>query len=177
MRRREGTDPGDDATEPAGEPTTEATADGEKRGQDATTASVTPLRLTPAATTVSPVAALEQADRVALLKKALDSENAKKITALIKENKQWKVTASIQGDKKTGETRRTEHYYFRHRGKRYPTHIADKRAAEAKARAKHSGQTGVIEIEVRDSPGDATVPDQNGSDSPSPRPRRSSRKW
>lgn len=40
-----------------------------------------------------------------LLKKALDTENAKKITSLIKENKQWKVTASIQGDKKTGETK------------------------------------------------------------------------
>lgn len=40
-----------------------------------------------------------------LLRKALDTENAKKVTALIKENKQWKVTASIQGDKKTGETK------------------------------------------------------------------------
>ncbi len=40
-----------------------------------------------------------------LLRKALDTENAKKITAIIKENKQWKVTASIQGDKKTGETK------------------------------------------------------------------------
>ncbi|MEO2091145.1 MAG: hypothetical protein ABGY75_16910, partial [Gemmataceae bacterium] len=36
--------------------------------------------------------------------------------------------------KKTGETKQTEHYYFRHRGKRYPTHLPDKRAAEAKAR-------------------------------------------
>jgi uncharacterized protein YajQ (UPF0234 family) len=40
-----------------------------------------------------------------LLKKALDIENAKKIVALIKENKQWKVTASIQGDKKTGDNK------------------------------------------------------------------------
>ena len=40
-----------------------------------------------------------------LLKKALDMENAKKIVALIKANKQWKVTASIQGDKKTGDTK------------------------------------------------------------------------
>lgn len=40
-----------------------------------------------------------------LLKKALDTENAKKIVALLKEQKQWKVTSSIQGDKKTGETK------------------------------------------------------------------------
>jgi cyclic-di-GMP-binding protein len=40
-----------------------------------------------------------------LLKKALDTDNAKKIVALIKEQKQWKVTSSIQGDKKTGETK------------------------------------------------------------------------
>ena len=40
-----------------------------------------------------------------LLKKALDTENAKKVVALIKENKQWKVTASIQGDKKTGDNK------------------------------------------------------------------------
>jgi integrase len=37
-------------------------------------------------------------------------------------------------DKQTGETRHTDHYYFYHRGTRYPTHITDKRAAEAKAR-------------------------------------------
>jgi uncharacterized protein YajQ (UPF0234 family) len=40
-----------------------------------------------------------------LLKKALDIDNAKKIVALIKEHKQWKVTASIQGDKKTGDNK------------------------------------------------------------------------
>ena len=40
-----------------------------------------------------------------LLKKALDTDNAKKITAMIKEQKQWKVSSSIQGDKKTGETK------------------------------------------------------------------------
>jgi uncharacterized protein YajQ (UPF0234 family) len=40
-----------------------------------------------------------------LLKKSLDTENAKKIVAMIKENKQWKVTSSIQGDKKTGESK------------------------------------------------------------------------
>jgi cyclic-di-GMP-binding protein len=40
-----------------------------------------------------------------LLKKSLDAENAKKITALIKESKQFKVTVSIQGDKKSGETK------------------------------------------------------------------------
>lgn len=40
-----------------------------------------------------------------LLKKALDTDNAKKIVTLIKEQKQWKVTSSIQGDKKTGETK------------------------------------------------------------------------
>jgi hypothetical protein len=40
-----------------------------------------------------------------VLKKALDTENAKKIVALIKEQKQFKVTSSIQGDKKTGETK------------------------------------------------------------------------
>ncbi len=39
------------------------------------------------------------------LKKSLDQETAKKIVALIKENKQWKVTASILGDKKSGETK------------------------------------------------------------------------
>jgi uncharacterized protein YajQ (UPF0234 family) len=40
-----------------------------------------------------------------LLKKSLDTENAKKVVALVKEQKQWKVTASIQGDKKTGESK------------------------------------------------------------------------
>lgn len=40
-----------------------------------------------------------------VLKKALDTENAKKVVALIKEQKQWKVTASIQGDKKTNESK------------------------------------------------------------------------
>jgi uncharacterized protein YajQ (UPF0234 family) len=39
------------------------------------------------------------------LKKSLDTENAKKIVAKIKENKTFKVTASIQGDKKTGESK------------------------------------------------------------------------
>lgn len=36
--------------------------------------------------------------------------------------------------KKSGQTKQTTNWYFRHRGKRYPTHIPDKRAAEAKAR-------------------------------------------
>jgi len=40
-----------------------------------------------------------------LLKKSLDSDNAKKIVALIKEQKQWKVQPAIQGDKKTDETK------------------------------------------------------------------------
>jgi uncharacterized protein YajQ (UPF0234 family) len=40
-----------------------------------------------------------------VLKKALDTENAKKIVALIKEQKTWKVTASIQSDKKTNESK------------------------------------------------------------------------
>jgi uncharacterized protein YajQ (UPF0234 family) len=40
-----------------------------------------------------------------LLKKSLDTENAKKVVALIKEQRQWKVTSSIQGDKKTGDTK------------------------------------------------------------------------
>lgn len=39
------------------------------------------------------------------LKKSLDQETAKKIVAIIKENKAWKVTPSIQGDKKSGETK------------------------------------------------------------------------
>lgn len=40
-----------------------------------------------------------------LLKKSLDTENAKKIVALIKEQKEFKVTSSIQGDKKTGDNK------------------------------------------------------------------------
>jgi uncharacterized protein YajQ (UPF0234 family) len=40
-----------------------------------------------------------------LLKKSLDTENAKKIVAILKENKQFKVTASIQNDKKTGDSK------------------------------------------------------------------------
>ncbi len=40
-----------------------------------------------------------------VLKKSLDIENAKKIVALVKEQKQWKVTTSIQGDKKTNESK------------------------------------------------------------------------
>jgi hypothetical protein len=40
-----------------------------------------------------------------LLKKSLDTENAKKIVAIIKENKQLKVMSSIQNDKKTGESK------------------------------------------------------------------------
>jgi uncharacterized protein YajQ (UPF0234 family) len=40
-----------------------------------------------------------------LLKKSLDTENAKKIVAIIKENKQLKVTASIHNDKKNGDTK------------------------------------------------------------------------
>jgi len=40
-----------------------------------------------------------------LLKKSLDSENAKKIVAMIKENKSFKVTSSIQNDKKTGDSK------------------------------------------------------------------------
>lgn len=34
----------------------------------------------------------------------------------------------------TGRTKPTEHYYLRHRGGRYPLHVADRRVAEAKAR-------------------------------------------
>jgi uncharacterized protein YajQ (UPF0234 family) len=40
-----------------------------------------------------------------LLKKTLDSDNAKKIVSIIKENKQLKVTASIHNDKKNGESK------------------------------------------------------------------------
>jgi uncharacterized protein YajQ (UPF0234 family) len=40
-----------------------------------------------------------------LLKKSMDTENAKKIVAILKENKQLKVTASIQNDKKTSESK------------------------------------------------------------------------
>ena len=40
-----------------------------------------------------------------LLKKTLDSENAKKIVAIIKEDKTLKVTASILNDKKINESK------------------------------------------------------------------------
>jgi len=40
-----------------------------------------------------------------LLKKSLDTEKAKQIVAILKENKQLKVTASIQNDKKTGDSK------------------------------------------------------------------------
>jgi cyclic-di-GMP-binding protein len=40
-----------------------------------------------------------------LLKTSLDADHAKKIVSLVKESKQFKVTVSIQGDKKTGETK------------------------------------------------------------------------
>lgn len=40
-----------------------------------------------------------------LLKKSLDTENAKKIVSLIKENKSLKVTSSIQRDKKTDDNK------------------------------------------------------------------------
>lgn len=40
-----------------------------------------------------------------LLKKTLDTENAKKIVSIIKENKQFKATPSIQNDKKNGESK------------------------------------------------------------------------
>lgn len=40
-----------------------------------------------------------------LLKKSLDTENAKKIVAMIKENKQFKVSSSIHNDKKTGDSK------------------------------------------------------------------------
>ena len=40
-----------------------------------------------------------------VLKKSLDTENAKKIITLLKEQKQWKCTVSIQGDKKTNESK------------------------------------------------------------------------
>jgi cyclic-di-GMP-binding protein len=40
-----------------------------------------------------------------LLKKSLDTENAKKIVAMIKDSKKFKVTVSIQNDKKTSESK------------------------------------------------------------------------
>jgi hypothetical protein len=40
-----------------------------------------------------------------VLKKALDTDNAKKIVSLLKEQKTWKVTTSIQSDKKTNESK------------------------------------------------------------------------
>ncbi len=40
-----------------------------------------------------------------VLKKSLDTDNAKKIVAIIKENKQFKVSPSIQNDKKTSESK------------------------------------------------------------------------
>lgn len=40
-----------------------------------------------------------------LLKKSLDTENAKKIVSLIKENKSLKVSSSIQRDKKTDDNK------------------------------------------------------------------------
>jgi uncharacterized protein YajQ (UPF0234 family) len=52
-----------------------------------------------------PVAAGARFTMSVLLKKSLDTENAKKIVAIIKENKQLKVTASIQNDKKTGDSK------------------------------------------------------------------------
>ncbi len=52
-----------------------------------------------------PVASGARFTMSVLLKKSLDTENAKKIVAIIKENKQLKVTASIQNDKKTGDSK------------------------------------------------------------------------
>ncbi|MBM4279277.1 MAG: YajQ family cyclic di-GMP-binding protein [Deltaproteobacteria bacterium] len=52
-----------------------------------------------------PVASGARFTMSVLLKKSLDTENAKKIVAVIKENKQLKVTASIQNDKKTGDSK------------------------------------------------------------------------
>jgi hypothetical protein len=52
-----------------------------------------------------PVASGARFTMSVLLKKTLDTENAKKIVAIIKENKQFKVTASIQNDKKTGDSK------------------------------------------------------------------------
>ena len=54
---------------------------------------------------VVPVASGARFTMSVLLKKSLDTENAKKIVAIIKENKQLKVTASIQNDKKTGDSK------------------------------------------------------------------------
>ena len=52
-----------------------------------------------------PVASGARFTMSVLLKKSLDTENAKKIVAILKENKQLKVTASIQNDKKNGDTK------------------------------------------------------------------------
>lgn len=52
-----------------------------------------------------PVASGARFTMSVLLKKSLDTENAKKIVALIKENKSLKVTSSIQRDKKTDDNK------------------------------------------------------------------------
>ena len=52
-----------------------------------------------------PVASGARFTMQVLLKKSLDTENAKKIVAIIKENKQLKATPSIQNDKKNGESK------------------------------------------------------------------------
>jgi len=45
-----------------------------------------------------------------------------------------KIYKPTYQDKTTGETRQTECYYLRYRGRRFPLHVTDKRAAENKAR-------------------------------------------
>lgn len=52
-----------------------------------------------------PVASGARFTMQVLLKKSLDTDNAKKIVGIIKENKQLKVTSSIQNDKKNGDTK------------------------------------------------------------------------
>jgi len=52
-----------------------------------------------------PVASGARFTMSVLLKKSLDTDNAKKIVAMIKENKQFKVTSSINNDKKTGDSK------------------------------------------------------------------------
>jgi cyclic-di-GMP-binding protein len=52
-----------------------------------------------------PVASGARFTMSVLLKKTLDTENAKKIVAKIKADKSFKATASIQGDKKTGDNK------------------------------------------------------------------------
>jgi uncharacterized protein YajQ (UPF0234 family) len=52
-----------------------------------------------------PVASGARFTMSVLLKKSLDTDNAKKIVAMIKENKQFKVTSSIHNDKKTGDSK------------------------------------------------------------------------